>query len=99
MFIKSEAFLKKSKDCLKPYYLALIIGVISLLANSLFLDRTPPVTFDEVGYASPAYELLFHGKLATKVFKGFMKLEDYTFWQPPFILWCYHWCINFLDLV
>lgn len=83
MFIKSEAFLKKSKDCLKPYYLALIIGVISLLANSLFLDRTPPVTFDEVGYASPAYELLFHGKLATKVFKGFMKLEDYTFWQPP----------------
>jgi len=40
MFIKSEAFLKKSKDCLKPYYLALIIGVISLLANSLFLDRT-----------------------------------------------------------
>jgi len=45
------------------------------------------VQFDEMGYSSPAYELAFHGKMATRVFTGYMGLEEYTFWQPPLYFW------------
>lgn len=68
---------------------ALLTSVVAFAAYGTYLRflRDPPVWPDEALFASPARELLHHGRLGTRVLEGLLPgIERMTYYVPPVYL-------------
>ncbi len=64
-----------------------------IVLNSVFiflylykLELFPLIWIDEGYFSNPAYDLINNGLFRTYIYDGYLNLEDFTFWQPPFYL-------------
>ena len=70
----------------KQIFLWLGLNTIFFFIYIYNLDKYPKLHIDEGYFSNPAYDLIKNGKFRTYIYGEHLRLDEFTFWQPPFYI-------------